>query len=415
MFKKCFAALLLVSLVSFSLAGTYAAAQSEPIVITWWNGFTGPDRPAVEALVEQFNSSQDRIRVDMTITPWDSLMQTLLSSMSAGEGPDLIGVNFAHIPRFAEAGVIADLSAAWQEGGELDPANFPESLVNLMQYDGKFYAAPVNFATLMLYYNKDMFAAAGLDPETPPATLDEWVEAIRTLTRDGQYGIALGERQTIPNWPILLWMNGGDVVSEGESALASPETLEALNLWGGLVRDEGVSPIGLTGAEADQLFMSQRAAMGVTGPWMVNGFTEAGINFDVAPLPVGPGGPVTLADSVVFMVGSSSDEAHQAAAIEFIEFWNSRESQLYWSQQTGFPPARLDLSDDPELFEANEWAAKFASVVPDSRFYLPGETNFTQIDNDIFIPMVQTITQGVASVEDAARAADEQLSALLAQ
>jgi ABC-type glycerol-3-phosphate transport system substrate-binding protein len=65
------------------------------------------------------------------------------------------------------------------------------------------------------------------------------------------------------------------------------------------------------------------------------------------------------------------------------------------------------------LFEANEWAAKFASVVPNSRFYLPGEVDFTQIDNDIFVPMVQSITQGVMSAADAAAAADAQLQSVL--
>jgi multiple sugar transport system substrate-binding protein len=153
--------------------------------------------------------------------------------------------------------------------------------------------------------------------------------------------------------------------------------------------------------------------MEITGPWMVNGYLEAGVNFDVAPIPEGPAGPVTLADSVVFMITETC--ANKDAAIRFIDFWNSRESQLYWSQQTGFPPARLDLADDPELFEANEWAAKFAAVVPYSRFFLGGQPDYVQIENDIFVPMIQSITQGVQSIEEAARIADEQLNALLQQ
>jgi multiple sugar transport system substrate-binding protein len=151
--------------------------------------------------------------------------------------------------------------------------------------------------------------------------------------------------------------------------------------------------------------------MGITGPWMVNGYLEAGVNFDVAPIPEGPAGPVTLADSVVFMVTETS--SNKEAAIQFIDFWNSRESQLYWSQHTGFPPARLDLADDPALFEANEWAAKFAAVVPYSRFFLGGQPDYVQIENDIFVPMIQSITQNVSSIEEAARVADEQLNALL--
>lgn len=402
---------LIVAMAVGVLPGYRAALAQEKVKVTFWNGFTGPDRPALEALVQQFNESQTAVEIEMTIMPWDSLYQTLLGALSSGEGPDIIGVNFNYVPVYASSGYVADLTSYLVEGTNLDPALWPESLVERLQYDGTFYAVPINFATLLMYYNKDLFTQAGLDADNPPKTWDEWIAALRALTGDGVYGIAIGERQTIPNWPILLWGTGGDVVMDGESGLNSPETLEALNIWGPLVRDEGISPFGLTGAEADQLFQSERAAMGITGPWMVNGFLEAGINFDVTPIPEGPAGPVTLADSVVFMVTEASTK--KDAAVEFIDFWNSREAQLYWSQQTGFPPARLDLAGDPALFEANEWAAKFAAVVPYSRFFLGGQPDYVQIENDIFVPMIQSITQNVSSIEEAAKTADEQLNALL--
>jgi multiple sugar transport system substrate-binding protein len=395
------------------LAVPMSARAQDPVTITFWNGFTGPDRPTLEALVAEFNETHTDIQVEMTITPWDSLYQTLLSAMSAGEGPDFVGFNYNYVPQYAESGLIMDISDWFEEGSNLDLANWPATLVDLLQYNDKFYAVPMNYATLMMYYNLDIFEEVGLDPENPPADWDTWVEALRTITAAGYYGIAFGERETIPNWPILLWGNGADVIVDGESGLNTPEAIEALELWGGLVRDEGISPYGLTGAEADQLFQSGRAAMGITGPWMVNGFLEAGVNMDVAPIPAGPAGPVTLSDSVVFVVNNATENAEEVKA--FLDFWNSYDAQITWSAGTGFPPARLDLSDSPDLFEANPWAAKFASLVPVSRFYMGGQKNYTQIDNDIFVPMIQSITQGVASVEEAAAAADAQLTALLAQ
>lgn len=403
----------LTALLGLLVMAGGVSAQESPTVLTFWNGFTGPDRPAVEGLVAQFNESQSEYQIEMTIMPWDSLYQTLLGALSTGEGPDLIGVNYNYVPVYASSGFVADLTDYAVEGGNLDPALWPETLVNLLTYEDKLYGVPMNFATLMMYYNTDLYTAAGLDPENPPATWDEWIPALRTLTSDGVYGAAFGERETIPNWPILLWGTGGDVIKDGESALNSPETLEALNIWGPLVRDEGISPYGLTGAEADALFQSGRAAHDMTGPWMVNGFLEAGLNFDVAPIPAGPAGPVTLADSVVFMVSETSE--HKDGVIQFVDFWNSYDSQMYWSTETGFPPVRLDMSEDPALLEANPWAAKFASQVPYARFYLGGQPDYVQIDNDIFIPMIQSITQNVTSIEDAANAADAQLDALLAQ
>jgi multiple sugar transport system substrate-binding protein len=393
---------------------TNSGGTGEKVTLTFWNGFTGPDRPAVEEITNRFNTANPNIQIQMDIQPWDTLIQKLLSTMSTGTGPDIIGVSFGHMPRYAESGYVMDLTPYMEAGTDLDPANWPPALVDLLKYDGKFYAAPMNYATLMMYYNKDMFKAAGLDPHKPPADWNAWIDALKKLSKpeQGQYGMAIGEYQTIPNWPIFIWANGGDVIRDGKSALTDPKTVEALKIWSELVKTNKISPTGLTGAEADKLFQTQKAAMGITGPWMTNGFTEAGINYDVAPIPTGPGGPVTLADTVVMMVNKSTKNPE--AAVKFVQHWNSKESQLYFATETGFPPARTDLANDPKLAE-NKWSPKFASVASVSKFYLGGQVNFAQIDNEVFVPMIQSIVLGKQSVEDATKEADQKLNALLKQ
>jgi multiple sugar transport system substrate-binding protein len=350
----------------------------------------------------------------MDIQPWDTLLTKLLSTMSTGTGPDVIGVSFGNLPKYAASGYVMDLTPYMKAGTDLDPANWPPALVELLKYEDKYYAAPMNYATLMMYYNKDMFKAAGLDPDKPPADWNSWIDALKKLSKpdQGQYGMAIGEYQTIPNWPIFIWANGGDVIRDGKSALTDPKTVEALKIWSELVRENKISPTGLTGAEADKLFQTQKAAMGITGPWMTAGFTEAGINYDVAPIPTGPGGPVTLADTVVMMVNKSTKNPE--AAVKFVQHWNSKESQLYFATQTGFPPARTDLADDPALAK-NKWSPKFASVADVSKFYLGGQVNFAQIDTEVFVPMIQSIVLGKQSVEDATKEADAKLNALLQQ
>ncbi|MCC7448939.1 MAG: ABC transporter substrate-binding protein [Anaerolineae bacterium] len=408
--------LLLVASMVLTFAAQVGTAKAQKATLTFWNGFTGPDRPAVEALVKKFNDTHPNIEVKMEISPWDSLMQNLLSTMSAGQGPDVVGIHFQFLPQYAKSGYVLDLTDQYKAGSELDPAHFPPALVELMKYDGKFYAAPMNYATLMMYYNKDLFKAAGLDPEKPPTDWTSWIDAIKKLTKteagQEQYGLAIGEHDTIPNWPIFLWANGGDVVGkDGKSALADPKTIEALKTWTDLVIKNKISPIGLGGAEADKLFQTGKAAMEITGPWMVNGFTEAKLNFGVAPVPAGPAGKVTVADTVLMMVNKSTKS--KDAALEFVQYWNSKDSQAYFAAQTGFPPARTDITDNADL-KANQWSQQFASVAPESRFYLPGQEKFAQIDAEVFIPMIQKITQGQASVEDAAKEADKALNDLLA-
>ena len=380
--------------------------------LTFWNGFTGPDRPTIEAITKEFSDANPNSPVTMDIMPWDSLMQKLLTSLGSGSGPDVVAINFANLPKFAKSGYIMDLTDKLTAANDLDPANWSDGLKSVLQVDGHYYATPMNYATLLMYYNKDLFKAAGLDPNKPPKTWDEWVKAIKATTKTGgnaQYGLTLPDHETIPNWPILLWGNGADIVKDGKSGLSDPKAVTALKMWSDLVVKDKISPVGLTGAEADKLFQTGKAAMGVTGPWMTNGFTAAKLNYDVAPIPVGPAGPVTLADSIVLLINKKAHDPD--AALKFIEHWNSKAAQLRLANDTGFPPTRTDLAGSKEL--TNPWAAKFSAVVPVSRFNLAGQTNFSQINDEVFTPLIQTITLGRSSVEDASTTANKQLGDLL--
>jgi multiple sugar transport system substrate-binding protein len=118
---------------------------------------------------------------------------------------------------------------------------------------------------------------------------------------------------------------------------------------------------------------------------------------------------VTLGDTVVMLINKNTDDPE--AAVKFLAHWNSKASQLKFANDTGFPPSRTDLAGSAEL--TNPWAAKFSAVVPISRFNLAGQTNFSQINDDVFTPLIQTITLGRDSVENATTMYNEQLGALV--
>jgi multiple sugar transport system substrate-binding protein len=395
------------SLVALAAAWPLAVSAAP---ITFWNGFTGPDRPTIEALTKAWSDAHPDTPVQMDIEPWDSLYQKLQASLASGTGPDVIAFDFNRLPTYAESGYIMDLTDQVKAGGALDPAVWSDGLKSVLQYKGKYYAAPMNFATLMMYYNKDIFAKAGIT--APPKTWDEWIADIKKTTvsgSDSTYGLLIPDHDTIPNWPILLWGNGSDLVKDGQPNLTDPKAVDALSKWSALVLNDKITPTGLAGADADKLFQSGKAAMEITGPWMTNGFTAAKLNYDVAPIPTGPGGPVTLADSVVLVVNKNAKDPK--AALDFVAMWNSKEAQLKIANDTGFPPLRTDLAGSSDL--TNPWAAKFSTVVPVSRFYLAGQPNFAQIDQDVFTPMVQSITLGKATPQDAAQQANDQLGDLV--
>lgn len=392
-----------------ALTGRSLARAQDKVTLTFWNGFTGGDRPTYEALVAQFNETHPDIEVVMDIQPWDTLGQKLPAALATGQGPDIVtpDYNVATIRQYVAAGTIMPIDDAYGSGpGKIETEAMPPAVLDGFTIDGHLYAAPANFATLLLYHNLDLLAEAGLDG--PPETMEEFRQAAVQLTKKDasgavqQYGLALADHETIAMWPILIWAEGGDLVNEdGCSALADSATVAAVQTWADLVVNEGISPVGETGQGADNLFAAGIAAMEMNGPWAAGQYTEAGVNFDVAPIPVGPAGPVTLASTVPIVVSQSTE--HQAEAFEFLAWWTGPEAQLALALGSGFPPVRTDLADNPDLAE-NPLVPKFAAAAPYARFYLPQADKFAQIDSDVISPAIGRVTRGEPVAEVLAEA-----------
>jgi len=395
-------------------SGKTAETGKGKVTISYWNGFTGPDREPLEELVKKFNDSGN-VEVVMDIMSWETLYQKLATALSANQGPDIFACNTERIGTYAKSGAIVPVDDIYNGG--LDMGVIPEGLAENLSYDGKIYGVPANFATLMLYYNKDLFVDAGLDPEKPPKNWDELKEMALKLTKESggkveQYGFGIATKETIPMWPILIWANGGDFIdtSTMKSVFNSPETVEAVQTWADLIINNHISPPVLTGAEVDKLFETQKCAMYMCGPWAVGGFKSAGINFGVAPVPAGPAKEVTLGTSVSMYL--TKDSKNKEAVYEFFKYWNSKETQVEFSLATGFPPARTDLLDDPKLKE-NPYVVAFSSVANKSQFYLQKLTNFGKIDTDVIVPAMESILLGQSSVKEALDKAAAEMDKML--
>ena len=200
--------------------------DGEKTVITFWNGFTGTDGDVLKEIVADYNATNTlNIEVQVEIMSWDSLYQKLATSLPVGEGPDIIAFNTEYIPSYAESGALAVINDLYETGG-LDANNIPAVMEENLKYNGEYYGVPCNMATLLLYYNKDLFAEAGLDPESPPTTWDELESMALALTKEvngeQQYGFGLATNNTIQMWPIMLWAGGGDIIGEDGKAVINP-------------------------------------------------------------------------------------------------------------------------------------------------------------------------------------------------
>ena len=412
-------ALTVAATTALMLSGctTGGGGDDGPTTITFWNSFTAADRPFVEQIVQNFNDSQDDVVVDMDIQPGDVLQQKLLPAYVAGEGPTISAMDASVFPSYAEAGVLAPVDDLY-DSGELDPSVMPKASLDATTWDGEVYGVPMISATSMLYWNKTLFAAAGIDG--PPTTMDELVEDAKAITvyQQGQdtsnvYGFAIPETQAVPSWALLIWSQGGDFVSDDrQSLLDSDETVAAFDYWNDLIQNDHISPVGLTGVDGDSLFSANRAGMVINGPWASGGFEAAGVDFGVTSVPEGPGGQFGNAISVNMHLNADATEQETAAAYKFFAFWNSVESQKLYALGAGFPPNRTDIPAE-DLAE-NPVSAAFSEATG-GRFYLAGLSNFADIDSNVIIPTIQKITTAQGSPDDLLPAASEQLAGLLAE
>jgi len=412
-----------IALAAITVVSVFTGCSSSPapntgqgsdqvVQLSMLTGFTGSDKASYDALIAEFNSTHPNIQVTMDVQPWASVAQKLPQSWATGQGPDLATPSSdpGSIFNYINTNSVLPLDDAVGDGDtQINASAFPDSVRNAFTVNGKLYAVPANLATLVLYYNKTMFSAAGIT--NPPTTQDEFVADIKQLTIGGdnptQFGLSLADNNTIQMWPILQWMNGGDIIDNtGCAVIDQKASVDALTTWSNLVIQNHISPIGQTGADADTLFSAGKAAMEINGPWAAGTFTSAGIDLGIAQVPVGPAGPVTLASTVPLMIEAATP--HPAEAKEFLAWWTGKTAQAAFAKSSGFPPVRTDIGD---AVADNATVAMFAAALPHAKLYLAGQPNATQIDSDVYVPLIGQITRG-ADVQSSATAAAAAINAI---
>jgi multiple sugar transport system substrate-binding protein len=414
--RKLVAAIAVVGAAALALSacssGSGSTSSTGKVTLTMWTGFTGGDRPGYAQIVKDFNATHPNIKVVQTVESWDTIQQKLPTAWLTGTGPDIAApssdpnVIANYVKTNSVLPIVTGSGSSKVNSTQLAPAAVKE-----LTYNGKLYAIPANFASLSLYYNKKMFAAAGI--ANPPTTVAEFEADAQKLTLGGgktQYGLSLADNQTIQMWPILQWLTGGDIVnSTGCSVLSSSASQAGLQTWANLVKNDHISPVGQTGAEADSLFAAGKAAMELNGPWAAPTYTAAKVDFGIATVPLASDGSKVTLGSIAPLAISAKTK-YPAQAQEFMAYYTSKAAQEKFSLTTGYPPLRTDMGDDAAL-KADPTVQVFTSQLPDARLYLPKVKNATQVDANGYVPLIGKITRGT-SVAAATAAASSTINGL---
>jgi multiple sugar transport system substrate-binding protein len=402
------------SLVSAGAPAAVAQSNGKVVTLTYWAGFTGGDMPTYVRLVNLFNSTHPDIKVDMTIEPWDTLYQKLPTAMGSGDVPDIAtpDYNVGTLREYIKQGLVQPINSLLGNGANQVPASvIPSAIKSAFTVNGQLYAAPANWATLELYWNKTLFAKAGISG--PPKTMTELEQdAVKLTVKSGstvkQYGMSIADHATIAMWPIFIWANGGNLLnSAGCSDLTNPKTVQAVSTWATLISKDDITQVGLSGQDADNLFSAQKSAMEINGPWATGEYLPVHVNFGLAQVPIGAiGKPVTTASSVPMVLNAKSK--NEPAALTFFSWWLSKPAQAILAEGVGYPPSRTDMANYPGL-NKNPYVAGFSAQSPYAEFYLPTLANFSYVDTSIFSPAIQEAERGVDAAT-ALKAASEELN-----
>lgn len=365
MSRSKFAVVLLSCLLAL-LMSSQAFLQDDVIEIEYWQYNFAGRIEAMDDLIAQFEAANPDVRViHNSDIAYDNFRDEIAAAAPAGVGPDVVTLFYGWIPAFVEAGYLVPLPE------EDFPAEWIESYFSPMVAESKFldqyWSIPTAVRTLALFWNKDLFEAAGLDPEQPPTTLDELVEMAQATTiYDGngteilnitQEGFAPQLSGQWHHWfrEVLLRQYGGVPYSDDLRTVMwnSPEGCQAFKYMSDF---ETVYKTGSNDlfTDATNAFVTGLSAIHIDGSFRLGTIrnNNPDLNFGVAELPLGPNGERHNFGSYWthgITRRAAADERRMDAAVRFLKFITSAEAGLTWVKYTGELPAQLEAAADEEL------------------------------------------------------------------
>ncbi|GAA2870991.1 ABC transporter substrate-binding protein [Nonomuraea rubra] len=291
------------------------------------------DQPSSEKIIAAFQQANPKVKVKLEITPWEQYWTKLQTAASGGATPDVFWMNSLNVRMYAKGGIIAPVEESKATG-------LPGAVVDGYRYDGKLYALPHHVSIPALWYNKQLFEEAGVEPPTADWTWDDVKAAAKKLTDPGkqQFGILAPMLNQVGYYNTMLQAGGQVISPDGkQSGFGDPASVQGLEFWTGLIEEKSAPAAEVYGdTDPIQLFQSGKYGMFYGGIWFASTYwadPQFRERIDVAPLPKGP------AKEAVILLGLanavSAKTAHPKEAAAFAEFIASEQAQKIISDSAG--------------------------------------------------------------------------------
>ncbi|MDQ6883070.1 MAG: sugar ABC transporter substrate-binding protein [Candidatus Dormibacteraeota bacterium] len=320
--------------------------SSGPVTLqVWANGDEG-DKLAASDVIANYKKANPNVTLQITPLPWSVAHDKLITSIAGRSTPDVAMIGTTWMGELTKLNAVTNLPSSFNKG---DYFGMDTATAN-----GNAYGVPWYVETRVLYYRKDLAAAAGVT--SAPATWDDLTAMAQKLKAAGhKYGINF-QTNDWQEFVPFIWSAGGDVMKNGKFTLDSPEAVKALTFYSDFFKkglSRGTTPQGF---DLIQAFVAGDDPAFVSGPWMAGLITKAGLDqskWAVAPMPKGDKSATSFvggSDWVVFKNSKNPD-----AAWKFVQFMMQKDSQVAWYKDLNDLPALKDgwsdsaLTADPNL------------------------------------------------------------------
>ena len=413
------------------------AAQTSKTKIQFWHEMGGVNGDAVTRMVTAFNASQDKCSVEATnVGSYDDGITKLQAALRAHNQPNIQQIYDLGLQAMADSGAVIPISdLAAKDKFNLNQILFP--LANYYRLGDRYYGMPFNASTAELYYNKDAFKAAGLDPNKPPKTFEEFQDMARKLTIKGSDGkvTQYGATIRVYGWFIeqLIYTQGAYMLNNqnGRSKRATavefngPAGVKAVKFITDMTRANLMPNVGRDGAAQRQAFTSGKAAMFAESTATLAAVRrEVGDRFTFGttalPKPKGSSGGQAIGGAALYVFkGQSADQ--QQCSWNFVKFTVSPDQQLDWHKATGYYPvskATLSLAGTAAWWKENPNARTPLDIIlksPPTRSAQGAVSGvMPQIRQNVEEAM-EAVISGKMTVEDALNAAAQKSNDAIAR
>ena len=343
-------------------AQSASGATTSKAELQFLNELVGSKEDGRTYLLAAFNAANDQIQVNHEgYGGADTVDQKFLTALSGGVVPDLYHNEANYIPGYAEMDALTDLGPYLDASTRIKRSDIDAHSLDLCTYNGKLYGIPIWRETILLYYNKNVMQAAGLDPEKPPRDWDSLREAAaKIVKRDSSgklqvAGLVQDDYTIMRTFQAALYSWGGTLLSEDgkKSAFNSKEGKEALQTLVDLIIKDKLGDVAWGGeleGTPQEPFVTDQQGFKFDVAAAAKRFAKNApnfVNWGVTSLPAGPKGFKEVSRPPALMIPKSAKNKDQAWRV--IEYWLDTKVELRWALDILRAPTTISSAADPAL------------------------------------------------------------------